>query len=62
MDLTPPQSPPQWDHSADDILKLTKETIEYDRAIQDKVGLLDPKDWTFDSVSCNVVITQEQGS
>ena len=55
MLFTPPQSPPQWDHSADDILKLAKEAIEYDRAIQDKVGRLDPKECTFDSVSCNVV-------
>lgn len=55
MHLTPPQSPPQWNHSADDILKLTKEAIEYDRAIQDKVGGLDPKHCTFDSVSCNAV-------
>ena len=55
MSLTPPQSPPRWNHSADEILKLTKEAIEHDRTIQDKVGLLDPKDCTFDSVSCNVV-------
>ena len=55
MDLTPPQPPPQWNHSADDISKLTKEAIEYDRAIQDKVGGLDPKDCSFDSVSCNAV-------
>ena len=55
MHLTPPQSPPLWNHSAADILKLTKEAIEYDRAIQDKVGSLDPKDCTFESVSCNVV-------
>ena len=55
MPFTPPQSPPVWNHSADEILKLTKEAIEYDRAIQDKVGHLDPKDCTFNSVSCNVV-------
>jgi hypothetical protein len=55
MPFTPPQPPPLWNHSADDILKLTKGAIEYDRAIQDKVGRLDPKDCTFDSVSCNVV-------
>ena len=55
MLFTPPQPPPLWNHSADDILKLTKEAIEYDRTIQDKVGGLDPKDCTFDSVSCNVV-------
>ena len=55
MTITPPQPPPLWNHSADDILKLTKEAIEYDRAILDKVGRLDSKDCTFDSVSCNVV-------
>lgn len=57
MLFTPPQSPPVWNHSADDILKLTKEAIEYDRAIQDKVGRLglDPKDCSFESVSYNVV-------
>ena len=55
MPFTPPQLAPLWNHSADDILKLTKEAIEYDRAIQDKVGGLDPKDCTFDSVSCNVI-------
>ena len=55
MPFTSPQAPPDWKHSADDILKLTKEAIEHNRAIQDKVGSLDPKDCTFDSVSCNVV-------
>ena len=62
MHLTPPQSPPQWNHSADEILKLTKEAIEYDRAIQDKVGGLDPKDCTFDSVSCNAVMLYNPGT
>ena len=55
MPFTPPQSPLLWNHSADDILKLTKETIEHDRAIQDKVGRLDHKDCTFDSVGWKVV-------
>ena len=56
MTLTPPQSPPGWEHTAEDILKFTKEAIEYDRAVQDKVGGLDPKDCTFESVSsCDVV-------
>lgn len=55
MTVTPPQSPPGWEHTAEDILKLTKEAIEHDRAVQDKVGGLDPKDCTFESVSCDVV-------
>ena len=55
MHLTPPQPAPLWNHSAEDILKLTKEAIEYDRVVQDKVGSLSPKDCSFDSVSCNAV-------
>jgi metallopeptidase MepB len=51
MSLTPPQPPPAWNHTAEDVLKLTKEAIEYDRAVQDKVGGLDPKECTFESVS-----------
>ena len=62
MVFTPPQSPLVWNHSADDILKLTKEAIEYDRALQDKVGGLDPKDCTFDSVSCNVLKPRNQAT
>lgn len=56
MPFTPPQPPPVWNHTAEDILKLTKEAIEYDRAVQDKVGGLDPKDCTFESVSWNRMI------
>ena len=55
MHLRPPQPAPQWNHSTDDILELTTEAIEYERGIQDKVGRLNPKDCTFDSVSCNAV-------
>jgi len=50
MFLTPPQSAPSWNHSAEDILRLTKELIEKDRAHQDKIGLLAPKDCNFNSV------------
>jgi hypothetical protein len=57
MPFTPPQPSLAWNHSAEEILKLTKEAIEYDRVIQDKVGGLDAKDCTFESVSCNVVQT-----
>ena len=39
--LTPPQPAPVWNHSAEDILRLTKEAIERDRAVQDKVGALE---------------------
>ncbi|EKM79421.1 hypothetical protein AGABI1DRAFT_113982 [Agaricus bisporus var. burnettii JB137-S8] len=50
MSLTPPQSPLQWDHAAQDISRLTQQAIDADRALQDKVAALDPKNCTFESV------------
>ena len=51
MSLTPPQPPPSWDHSPGEITQLTNELIAHDRALQDKIGALDPKDSNFESVS-----------
>ena len=59
MPFEPPQPPRLWNHNAEDILKLTKEAIEYDRAVQDRVGGLDPKDCTFESVSFNIIVARE---
>jgi len=55
MTLTPPQAPPLWSHSADDITKLTKESIETYRKVMDKVGALEPKDATFESVRLHLI-------
>ncbi|KAF9468572.1 hypothetical protein BDZ94DRAFT_1153665 [Collybia nuda] len=51
MSLTPPQPPPTWDHSAGDIARLTQELIAKDRAVQDKIGALAPKDCNFNSAA-----------
>lgn len=53
MALTPPQPPPAWNHTAEDINSLTNELIAQDRAVQDKVGALAPKDCNFHSVRIN---------
>ncbi|KAF8650117.1 hypothetical protein AX16_005354 [Volvariella volvacea WC 439] len=50
MGLTPPQPPPVWNHSAEDIKKLTQEAIDSNRAIQDKVGKLTPEESNFETV------------
>lgn len=49
--LTPPQLAPTWTHSAEDIVRLTKEAIAQDRGVQDKVAALAPEDCNFSSVS-----------
>jgi metallopeptidase MepB len=41
---------PQWNHSAEDILKLTKEALEADRKVRDKVGGLSADEANFKSV------------
>lgn len=56
MSLTPPQPPPSWNHTPEDILALTKDLIVKDRAIQDKVGALEAKDCTYESVN-NCIVT-----
>lgn len=48
--LSPPQPAPQWNHTAQDILQLTKEALDGDRAVQDKVATLKPEDCNFKSV------------
>ncbi|KAH0586330.1 hypothetical protein H2248_007575 [Termitomyces sp. 'cryptogamus'] len=50
MSLTPPQPPPSWNHSPEDITRLNNEYIAANRAVQDAVGALAPKDCNFTSV------------
>lgn len=49
--LIPPQPAPIWTHSADDVMRLTKEAIAEDREVQNKVAALPPQDCNFASVS-----------
>lgn len=51
LKLTPPQSAPKWNHSAEDILKLTKEAIEKDREVLDRIGKLPKDQCNFETVS-----------
>jgi hypothetical protein len=49
--LKPPQPPPSWSHTADDITKLTREAIARQRKLDDRVAGLSATDCNFDSVS-----------
>lgn len=51
LKLTPPQSAPKWNHSAEDILKLTKEAIQKDREVLDRIGKLPKDQCNFETVS-----------
>ncbi|OSD07237.1 Metalloprotease [Trametes coccinea BRFM310] len=48
--LIPPQAPLQWNHTPEDILRLTKEAIAEYRAVEDRVAALAPAECTFESV------------
>ncbi|KAH9939164.1 Metalloprotease [Amylocystis lapponica] len=50
VSLTPPQPPPIWTHSAEDVLSITKDAIARDRELQDKIAALAPADCNFSSV------------
>ena len=49
--LTPPQPAPVWRHTPEDVIKLTKEAIDKDREVQDRVGKLPASECNFDTVS-----------
>ncbi|KJA24053.1 hypothetical protein HYPSUDRAFT_53952 [Hypholoma sublateritium FD-334 SS-4] len=51
MSITPPQAAPIWKHSAEDITKVTKESIEEYRKVMDKIGGLEPNACTFESLT-----------
>ncbi|KAJ8456732.1 hypothetical protein ONZ45_g18600 [Pleurotus djamor] len=50
MSITPPQAPPSWNHSAEEIISLTKQAIDKHKAVDDKVGALAASDCTWESV------------
>ena len=48
--LAPPQPPPKWTHTPDEVLALTKGAIARHRGQQDAVAALAPADCNFSSV------------
>ncbi len=50
--LTPPQPPPKWTHTPEDVLKITKEQIQKHMETLDKIAALKEEDANFDNVRC----------
>lgn len=48
--LSPPQSPPRWNHSPKEVLDLAAKAIDHAKDVLDKVGALSAQDCTFESV------------
>jgi len=53
--LTPPQPPPEWTHTPEEVLTLTKEAINKNREVQDRVAKLPPSECNFDTVSSTII-------
>ena len=48
--LTPPQPPPTWTHSPEDVLRITKEQIQKHKESLDKIGALKEEESNFETV------------
>ncbi|KAI0670768.1 Metalloprotease [Trametes maxima] len=48
--LTPPQPPPRWTHTPEDVQNLTRDAVAEYRAVLDRVAALKPEECTFESV------------
>ncbi|KAI3618069.1 metallopeptidase [Moniliophthora roreri] len=51
MSVKPPQAPPSWNHSPEEIAKITEQLIKENRAVQDKIGSLPEKECNFQSAA-----------
>ncbi|KAF8208884.1 metallopeptidase MepB [Mycena galopus ATCC 62051] len=47
--MNAPQPPPEWTHTPEDVLRLTKKAIDEHRAVEDKIGALQPSECTYGS-------------
>ncbi|KAL5492873.1 PRD1 [Sanghuangporus weigelae] len=48
--IAPPQPPPSWKHTPEDIQEIVKKTIDNVKQVLDRIGALDASQCTFDSV------------
>ncbi|KAI0004463.1 Metalloprotease [Russula compacta] len=49
--LTPPQPPPLWTHTPEDVVRLTEEAIKKDRKAQDQIANLPLSECNFDTLA-----------
>ena len=54
--LTPPQPPPSWQHTVEDIERLTTETLARDKQISDDIVQLPEDKLDFDNVSPHALL------
>ncbi|KAJ7134561.1 hypothetical protein C8R44DRAFT_770807 [Mycena epipterygia] len=50
--------PPNWTHTPEDVARLTKEAINNHRAVEDKIGTLQPSECTYESLALEAAETE----
>lgn len=58
--LTPPQSPPRWNHTPEEVIQLTKDAISCNKAVSDEVASLLPTECNFETVFLRLAIADAQ--
>lgn len=48
--LTPPQAPPRWNHTPEEVLSITKQALAQNKAVSDRVGALPEAECNFKTV------------
>jgi Zn-dependent oligopeptidase len=48
--LTPPQAPPKWNHTPEEVLSFTKQALAQNKAISDKIAALPEVECNFETV------------
>lgn len=48
--LTPPQAPPRWNHTPEEVLSITKQALAQNKAVSDRVGALPEAECNFETV------------
>jgi hypothetical protein len=51
--MEPPQPLPRWNHSAEEIVKLTEEAIERDRKAMDRISTVPVNECGYNTVRCD---------
>jgi hypothetical protein len=54
--LTPPQPPLKWNHSANEIKQIVEGAIQTHRQLEDAVAQIPPEECNFESVSITKLI------
>jgi len=49
--LTPPQAPPKWNNTPEEVLDITKQALAQNKAVSDKVAALSEAECHFETVS-----------